>query len=54
MFEHSIVFTNPKWLWLLLLLPLLWWFSYRSLAGLGKVRRILALTLTEFYVSAID
>ncbi|MDZ4820725.1 MAG: VWA domain-containing protein, partial [Planctomycetota bacterium] len=45
MFEHSIVFTNPKWLWLLLLLPLLWWFSYRSLAGLGKVRRILALTL---------
>jgi len=48
MFGWSISFYQPMWLWLLVLLPLLWWFSYKSLAGLGKFRRILALGLRTF------
>jgi len=45
MFGWNISFYQPAYLLLLLLLPLLWWFSFRSLAGLGRVRRIMALGL---------
>ena len=38
-------FGRPVYLLLLLLLPLLWVFSFRSLAGLGTTRRIMALVL---------
>jgi uncharacterized membrane protein len=38
------LFDEPQWLLLLLLLPLLWVFSFRSLSGLGRVRRLLVLT----------
>ncbi len=41
----QIDFDSPAWLLLGLLAPALWWFSYRSLAGLGTWRRAAALTL---------
>ncbi len=42
--EYQLGFDSPKFLWLLpvLLIPL-WVFSFKSLAGLGPVRRIFAL-----------
>ena len=41
----EIGFDKPWYLVLLAVLPLLWLFSFHSLAGLGNVRRILALIL---------
>lgn len=43
MLNHKIAFDQPWWLLLLLLLPLLWLFSFHSLSGLGRYRRIFAL-----------
>ena len=44
--QWSITVGNPWWLILLpLILPPLVWMSYRSLAGLGPVRRCLAILL---------
>jgi hypothetical protein len=43
MLHHKIAFDQPWWLLLLLLLPLLWVFSFHSLSGLGKYRRLFAL-----------
>jgi hypothetical protein len=43
MFGTDLVFDSPWWLLLLLLLPVLWVFSYKSLSGLGRVRRVMAL-----------
>ncbi len=43
MFGYELDFQSPWYLLLLALLPLLWWFSYQSLAGLGRFRRILAI-----------
>jgi len=45
MFGLEIGFDEPAYLLLLLFLPVLWLASYRSLAGLGHVRRLLALAL---------
>lgn len=52
MVEIVIPFTNFKiafaqfgYMALVLLLPFLWWLSFRSLSGLGKRRRIIALGL---------
>ncbi len=45
MFQRSITFDSPIYLLLLLLLPLMWWIGYRSLSGLGRWRRIVALVL---------
>jgi uncharacterized membrane protein len=39
----KIAFDQPWWLLLLLLVPLLWIFSFRSLSGLGPYRRLFAL-----------
>src|SRR3954451_1060038 len=39
----TIAFDQPWWLLLLLLVPLLWIFSFRSLSGLGPYRRLFAL-----------
>jgi len=36
-------FDHPGYLWLLLLLPLLWAISFRPLAALGRIRRIVAM-----------
>ncbi|RMF92187.1 MAG: VWA domain-containing protein, partial [Planctomycetota bacterium] len=41
--EYSIAFDRPMWLWLLVLLPLLWWWSWRRLVLLGRFRRIVAI-----------
>ncbi len=41
----NIGFDSPGFLLLLLLLPLLWLWSFKSLAGLGPARRIFALSL---------
>src|SRR3954469_25353689 len=45
MFDYSVAFDRPGYLALLGLLPLLWWFSFHSLAGLGPVRRVVAIAL---------
>ncbi|MFM8253274.1 MAG: VWA domain-containing protein [Planctomycetota bacterium] len=47
----QISFDQPWYLLLLLLLPLLWHFSYRSLAGLGRVRRVAALVLRSLVLT---
>lgn len=45
MTDHSIAFQLPWFLTLLALAPVLWWWSYRRLAVLGRWRRLAALTL---------
>ena len=45
MFDYQIGFASPWYLLLLGLLPVLWWFSFRSLAGLGNIRRLIAIGL---------
>ena len=40
-----LVFNNPWYLLLLALLPVMWWFSFGSLSGLGRWRRLFALGL---------
>src|SRR5262245_815679 len=39
----KIAFDQPWWLLLLLLVPILWIFSFKSLSGLGPYRRLFAL-----------
>src|SRR4029453_13095766 len=43
MFGRQIAFDEPLWLLLLLLVPILWIFSFKSLSGLGPYRRLFAL-----------
>jgi hypothetical protein len=45
MFGYQVDFESPRYLALLAAVPLVWWLSYRSLAGLGHWRRLLALIL---------
>src|SRR5438876_11389389 len=45
MFGLELGFNRPWYLLLLALLPVLWVFSYRSLAGLGRIRRLAAILL---------
>src|SRR5262245_27586920 len=40
-----LVFNNPWYLVLVALLPVMWWFSFGSLSGLGRWRRLMALFL---------
>ncbi len=44
-FAAMLVFNSPWYLLLLLLLPAMWWFSFHSLSGLGRWRRMFALGL---------
>ncbi|NOY40272.1 MAG: VWA domain-containing protein [Planctomycetes bacterium] len=53
MFQHSIAFDSASYLLLLLLLPLMWWVSFQSLSGLGRWRRLLALTLRSVVFAII-
>lgn len=46
-------FDHPGYLWLLLVLPLLWWIGYGSLGALGKFRRMFALTFRTIVWIAI-
>ncbi|RIK81596.1 MAG: hypothetical protein DCC67_08080 [Planctomycetota bacterium] len=50
MFEHSLAFDRPGYLALLVLVPVVWRLGYRSLAGLGRWRRWLALSLRTLVV----
>ena len=45
MFHFLDYFQSPWYLLLLVLVPVLWWLSFKSLAALGPSRRILALLL---------
>ncbi|MEM6797949.1 MAG: vWA domain-containing protein, partial [Planctomycetota bacterium] len=45
MSNFSLAVDRPYWLVLLVLLPVLWSWSYKSLSGLGSWRRLLALAL---------
>ena len=49
-FSYHTTFAAPAYLAILLLLPVLWWYSYRRLAGLGGLRRWLALLLRTLVV----
>ena len=49
----SISFERPWFLLLLLLLPLIWYLSFRSLAGLGKWRRLFALVLRSAVLTVL-
>jgi uncharacterized membrane protein/Mg-chelatase subunit ChlD len=44
-FGFIIGFDRPEFLWLLLIVPAIWYFSYNSLAGLGPWRRFFSLCL---------
>ena len=47
----QITFDRPSFLLAaVLLIPVLWWFSFRSLSGLGPVRRVTALVLRSLLV----
>ena len=48
-----LVFNSPWYLLLLGLLPAMWWFSFRSLGGLGRWRRLMALALRTFVLVMI-
>ena len=45
MFGYQIAFDSPWYLALLAVLPILWVFSLRSLAGLGRLRRFAAIAI---------
>ena len=53
MFPSAIDFDNRAMLWLLALLPLLWVFSHRSLAGLGPWRRAAALVTRSIVLTLV-
>jgi Mg-chelatase subunit ChlD len=53
MSNHQLAFFSPWYLVLLGLIPLLWILSFRSLAGLGRVRRLLALALRSLVVALL-
>src|SRR6188472_3110685 len=48
-----LVFNNPWYLLLLAILPVMWWFSFGSLSGLGRWRRLMAIGLRTFVVLLI-
>ena len=50
---YQLAFDRPWYLLLLAVLPVLWWFSYRSLAGLGRVRRWVAILLRSIVLAAV-
>ena len=52
-FFWSVSFERPWYLLLLLLLPLIWYLGFRSLAGLGRWRRLLALFLRSAVLTAM-
>ena len=53
MFQHTIAFDRPAYLALLALIPVMWWLGYRSLAGLGRWRRWMALTLRTLVMTLV-
>ncbi len=50
MWNLELGFDRPAFLWLLLLVPVFWAVSYRTLASLGHVRRVMAILLRTIVV----
>ena len=50
MFSYHASIAAPAYLAILLVLPVLWWYSFRRLVGLGRVRRWMALLLRTLVV----
>jgi uncharacterized membrane protein len=48
-----LVFNSPWYLLLLALLPVMWWYSFRSLSGLGRWRRMGALAFRTLVLTLI-
>lgn len=53
MLSYTLSFDRPYYLALLGLLPLLWWFSFRTLSGLGRYRRVFALLLRSTVMTLV-
>ncbi len=53
MFDYDLTFQSPWWLLLLLVIPLMWAFSLRSLSGLGRKRRWAALLFRTVVLTAV-
>ncbi len=53
MWQYQLSFDYPWYLALLLFLPLMWWFSFRSLSGLGSIRRAFAIALRSIVFTLI-
>ncbi len=53
MLAYRIAFDSPWYLGLLVLLPVVWWSGLRTLAGLGRMRRTLALILRSVVLVAM-
>ena len=53
MFNFRLSFDSPGYLAILAVLPLLWWASYRSLAGMGPVRRWVAIVLRSVVLTLL-
>ena len=51
--DFQIAFNQPGYLFLLLLVPLIWFWSFRSLANLGRMRRFVILSLTSCVVALL-
>jgi len=53
MWNLEIGFDRPAYLWLLALVPIVWLFSYRTLASLGTFRRASALLLRTLVMALV-
>ena len=53
MLDYRVEFESPAWLLLLAIIPLIWLLSFRSLAGLGRFRRVTALLLRTVVLTAV-
>ena len=53
MFNLKIAFDEPLWLLLLLLVPVLWIFSFKTLSGLGPYRRLFAMGFRTFVFACL-
>ncbi len=53
MLETSLSFKSAGWLALLLLLPWMWWISWRNLKALGRSRRMVAIGLRSVVFAAL-
>jgi Mg-chelatase subunit ChlD/uncharacterized membrane protein len=49
----GFIFDSPGWLVLLAVLPVMWWLSFRSISGLGPVRRWFVLGLRTAVIALI-
>lgn len=53
MSKYHLAFESPAYLLLLALIPLVWWFSYRRLAVLGPIRRLIAIGVRSLVITLI-